>query len=205
MNSVISSLIESTKKNLQLVPNFFMFLLLFATFFTKEFNYFVAMVASLSKDFLSDKNYQLIERFFSSTNNTFLLFEFFTLLFFFYLISEMFIQVAKGELVIAGSGVFLFPSGIFFSILLIQQKLLLNEPRIMQLFEIHITKNWLLTLIFIFAFAAFILHYIFVFASPFIAVIFIIHNSNMRLRWKIIYGLLYIIILQNIATQLLSR
>ena len=205
MNSVISSLIESTKKNLQLVPNFFMFLLLFATLFTKEFNNFVSIVASFSKDFLSDKNYQLIKSIFSSTNNTFLLFEFFTLLFFFYLISEMFKKKKKGKLVIVGSGAFLFPSGIFFTILLIQQKVLLNEPRIMQLFEIHITKNWLLTLIFIFAFVAFILHYIFVFALPFIAIAYILYYANISLRWKIILSLLYIIILQSIATQLVSR
>ena len=205
MNSVISSLIESTKKNLQLVPNFFMFLLLFATFFTKEFNNFVAIVASLSKDYLSDKNYQLMERFFSSTNSTFFCFGFFVFLFFFYFSSEILIQIAKGKLAIEGSGTFLFPTGIFFTILLIQQKVLLHEPRIMQLFEIHITKNWLLTLIFIFAFVAFILHYIFVFALPFIAIAYILYYANISLRWKIILSLLYIIILQSIATQLVSR
>ena len=37
----IEKLDESTKKNLQLVPNFFMFLLLFATLFTKEFTSFM--------------------------------------------------------------------------------------------------------------------------------------------------------------------
>lgn len=205
MSSIISSLIESTKKNLQLVPNFFMFVLLFATFFTKEFNNFLNVVASFSKDLLSDKNYQLIESFFTSTNNTFFCFEFFVLLFFFYFSSEILIQIAKGKLVIEGSGTFLFPTGIFFTILLIQQKVLLNEPHITQLFEIHIAKNSLLTFIFIVALMVFILHYIFAFASPFVAIAYIIYYANIRLRWKLIFGLLYIIILQNITTQLLYR
>lgn len=205
MSSIISSLIESTKKNLQLVPNFFMFLLLFATFFTKEFNNFLNVVASFSKDLLSDKNYQLIERFFTSTNNTFMFFEFFTLLFFFYLISEILIQVAKRRSFIEGSETFLFPTGIFFTILLIQQKVLLNEPHITQLFEIHIDKNSLLTFIFIVALIVFILHYIFVFASPFVTIAYIIYYANIRLRWKIIFGLIYIIILLYIAIQLLGR
>lgn len=205
MESILNSLIESTKRNSQSVPYFFMFLLLFSTFFKSEFQEFIHLFSTFLKEILSHKSYQLIESFFLSTDKTFILFEFSIIIFFFYLISDILIQVANGYRLINATGIFLFPSGVLFTILLIQQKILIKQPNLIQLAETHIIPNDSLSILFLFAFLFFIVFYMLIFATPLVAIYQIIESSDIESIWKIIYFLIYTIVLLMLVKQLLSN